>query len=210
MAKALRDDRTAHALRTLPPTERLTLEHGRPDLRRIDGSRLSLRLITPDDADYVFGLRTDPRYNTHLSAVAGTAEDQRAWIERYKAREALGQEFYYVIERPDRVRCGLIRLYDIVDDTCTWGSWILDESKPHLAALESAVLSFVAAFERLGLSSANIDVRHENLHAMAFYRRFGMTEVRRDDENVYFRYDRTDFEKDLSQHLRAIGLQKHQ
>jgi transposase len=27
--------------------------------------------------------------------------DQRAWIEQYKRREAVGQEYYYVVERHD-------------------------------------------------------------------------------------------------------------
>ena len=59
-----------------------------PALSRIDGVQLSLRLVQPDDAPYIHRLRTDPTYNGHLSAVTGTVEDQRSWIEGYKLREA--------------------------------------------------------------------------------------------------------------------------
>ena len=60
----------------------------------VAGPRLRLRLITPEDAPYVHALRVNPLYNRHLSAVTGTAEDQRQWIERYKVQEARCQQLY--------------------------------------------------------------------------------------------------------------------
>lgn len=44
----------------------------------ITGPRLRLRLVTPGDAAFVYGLRTDPAYNAHLSPVT----DQTAWIRK--------------------------------------------------------------------------------------------------------------------------------
>ena len=121
------------------------------ELKRLCHRRLCLRLVEPEDADFIHGLRMDPAYNAHLSAVDGTAADQRAWISRYKEREAAGRELYYVIERRDGTPCGLVRLYGIGTDGFTWGSWILNRDKPAGAALESAVLSFGVGFEKLGL-----------------------------------------------------------
>ena len=136
---------------------------------RIQGVRLILRLIKPEDADYVYSLRTDGRYNTHLSPVTGSVADQHAWIEQYKWREAAGQEYYYIIERRDNGQaCGTVRLYDIQDTCFTWGSWILDEHKPAKAALESAVLSFEAGFNYLAATKALLDVRRLNIHATTF------------------------------------------
>lgn len=165
-----------------------------PALSRIDGIQLSLRLVQPEDAAYIYGLRTDPTYNCHLSAVTGTVEDQRDWIKDYKAREAVGSEYYFVIERKDGVRCGVVRLYDITDDQFTWGSWILDHNKPRKAALESALLSFGVGFNTLELDVANIDVRTKNTHAEAFYRRLGMTETYRTEQDIFFVYSRAQFE----------------
>lgn len=82
-------------------------------LSRVDGVRLSLRLVLPDDAAYIYDLRMDPAYNSHLSAVTGAVQDQRGWIETYKTREAARTEYYFVIERTDGVCCGVVRLYDI-------------------------------------------------------------------------------------------------
>ncbi len=64
------------------------------NLARVEGPNLILRLIRPEDADYVQALRTDPAYNRHLSEVRGTAKDQRRWIEGDKAREADWRELY--------------------------------------------------------------------------------------------------------------------
>ncbi len=81
------------------------------NLARVEGPNLTLRLIRPEDAEYVHGLRTDPAYNRHLSEVRGTSEDQRRWIEAYKTREAALSELFYVIERKDGTRCRLTRLW---------------------------------------------------------------------------------------------------
>lgn len=152
------------------------------------GPNLLLRLITPRDAEYVYALRTNPQYNRYLSEVVGDVEDQRRWIESYKHREAREHEFYYIIERSNGVRCGAVRLYDIEQGSFTWGSWILDENKPKKAALESAVLSFCVAFEALALRLARVDVAIQNTHAAKFYERFGMTEIKRTESQIYFQY----------------------
>jgi RimJ/RimL family protein N-acetyltransferase len=171
------------------------------NLARVEGPSLVLRLILPEDSDFVHALRTDPSYNQHLSEVRGTAADQRRWIEGYKSRELELRELYYVIERNDGIRCGLVRLYDISADSFTWGSWILDRNKTPKAALESAVLVYVAAFEGLGLQNAQFDVRRENAKTLAFHRRFGATETHETAQDIYFSYARERFEADRAGYI---------
>ncbi len=174
-------------------------------LNRAEGPNLTLRLIGVEDAAYVYGLRINPSYNRHLSKVTGTIEDQKLWIESYKAREAAGQEFYYVIEGKDGTRCGLVRLYDIKADRFNWGSWILDENKPRKAALESAVLSFGIGFDVLQRDLAEVDVRLENTHAEAFYSRLGMTEIHRTDQDIFFTYSCARFQADRAHYLSLLS-----
>lgn len=174
------------------------------DIDNVEGPNLTIRLIMPDDASYVRTLRTDPTYNRHLSEVRGTVEDQRQWIEGYKSREADGDELYYVIQRKDGTRCGLVRLYEIGDNSFTWGSWILDANKPRKAALESALLSFSVGFDRLNLPRAFVDVRADNEKARSFYVRLGMVELLRDSQDIYFVYERKVFEGDRNVLLRII------
>tara|TARA_R110002049_G_scaffold309261_2_gene519382 strand:- start:8077 stop:8631 length:555 start_codon:yes stop_codon:yes gene_type:complete len=176
-------------------------------IARVEGPNLTLRLIEPEDAAYVHGLRINPLYNSHLSKVTGTIENQRQWIEGYKAREAAGQEFYYVIERKDGTPCGLVRLYEIEGDQFTWGSWILDDNKPPKAALESAALSFGVGFNLLGKRKGLIDVRVENKRAIEFYRRFGMIQAQADGQKIYFNYLRNRFQSDYEAHMSILKLE---
>jgi RimJ/RimL family protein N-acetyltransferase len=173
-------------------------------LARVEGVNLVLRLIRPDDANYVHSLRTNPAYNRHLSEVRGTVEDQRRWIENYKARESEAREFYYVIERKEGQRCGLVRLYNIGQETFTWGSWTLGRNRPRNAALESAMLSFGLGFEILGCEKAVVEVRVRNERAIAFYRRLGMTETHRTEREIYFVYPRSRYDADKGAFLKIL------
>ena len=170
----------------------------------IEGPNLMLRLIQPEDTAYVYGLRTNPLYNRHLSKVTGNFDDQLQWIKSYKSREAEFKELYYVIERKNGTRCGLVRLYDIEAECFTWGSWILDDNKPSKAALESALLSFGVGFDAMERPAAKVDVRLENTHATAFYRRLRMTETHRTEQDIYFIYPRDQFRTDRSLYLKLL------
>ena len=174
-------------------------------IARVEGPNLILRLIKPDDAAYVHGLRTNPLCKSYLSKVTGTVQDQRAWIEGYQAREAAGQEFYYVIERKDGMRCGLVRLYDFDVESFSWGSWVLDENKTRKAALESTILSFGVGFDALGVQLASVDVRVANEHATAFYRRLGMVETHRTDQDIFFTYTREQFDTGRTHYLKQLS-----
>lgn len=159
-------------------------------------SGLRMRLVQPEDAGYIYALRTDPTYNTYLSPVSGGIEAQAAWIKRYKQDEAADTQYYCMIERQDGQACGLVRLYDIQSQAFTWGSWILDANKPTKAALESAYLIYDIAFNHLSLDRAVFEVMRENAHTQAFHRRFGARETGMDDTNVYFEYAAAQFQKD--------------
>ena len=173
-------------------------------LTHVEGPNLALRLIQLEDAAYVHGLRMNPAYNQYLSEVRGTAEDQRNWIENYKIREAEGREFYYVIEHKDGQPCGVVRLYNLEAESFTWGSWILDANKPPKAALESAVLSFGTGFKAFDRQRANIDVRINNEHAQAFYRRLGMIETHKTETDIFFVYARIRYEADREGYMKVL------
>ena len=178
-------------------------------LTQTRSASLNFRFVTQSDADYILSLRKDARYNVHLSPVTGTVGDQRRWIADYKAREAAGREFYYVIARSDGTRCGLVRLYDIGPERFTWGSWILDHNKPPKAALESAVRIYDIGFRALGCAKSVFDVRRDNARTLAFHRRFGAQEVGEDDVNIYFEYPRDRFDADRAGLLAALDRQEH-
>lgn len=158
---------------------------------------IRLRLAVPDDAAFIHGLRIDPRYNQHLSAVTGTIADQRNWLIEYKKREESGEQYYFVIERTDDGRrCGTVRIYDIKLDSFCWGSWILNEDKPRFAAVETALLVYEYGFGVLKKHKSVFEVRKENTGVLKFHRRFSVTELGSDEENYYFELTNEAFERD--------------
>jgi RimJ/RimL family protein N-acetyltransferase len=174
-------------------------------LHKVEGVRLSLRSVTTADAEFIHSLRMNESYNTHISRVTGTVNDQRDWITSYKKREAKGLEYYYIIERlQDHVPCGVVRLYDIQETSFTWGSWILDHNKPSKAALESAVLVYEAGFSYLKKLVSIFDVRCDNERTLAFHRRFGAQQTSEDGINVYFDYTSAQFEQDRPHHMKHL------
>lgn len=170
------------------------------------GRNVTLRFVQEDDAEYIWSLRNDARYNEHLSSTTGTVEDQRVWIRGYKEREAAGIEYYFVVFRnSDNSRCGTVRLYDIHDGQFTWGSWILDENKPHKAALDSAIRVYQFGFDILGLDRSVFDVRKENDHTLRFHDRFGSERTHEDDDNIYYELPRDAFYEREKKFARLLG-----
>ncbi len=162
-------------------------------IEAVEGHQLRLRLVQPEDAAYIYDLRMNPDYNSYLSPVSGTVADQKRWIENYKTREMAGEELYYVIECLNGQRCGVVRLYEITEESFTWGSIILDQNKPRKAALEATLQSMSVGFDILKRSVVKLEADNRNDIALAFYRRFGMSETGSDAQNTYFELTAADF-----------------
>lgn len=134
---------------------------------------VQLRLVEESDAEFIVGLRVDEKYNKHLSAVTDDVKAQVKWIRRYKDDEASKQQFYFIIERLDGLRCGTVRVYDFVGESFSWGSWILNEQKTRYAAIESAFLVYRFAFEELGFKRCHFEVRKGNERVISFHEKMG-------------------------------------
>ena len=147
---------------------------------------IQFRLINENDAEFVLSLRLDNKYNSFLSTVGNDLNAQKKWISSYKKDEELGTQYYFIIERLDGVPCGTVRLYDFIEGSFCWGSWILNEEKPHYAALESAYLVYQFAFEELGFKKCHFDVRKGNVHVISFHEKLGAIKTGEDENNFYF------------------------
>ena len=173
--------------------ERRVLEAN--ELGALSGFKVLLRLANPEDAEFVYNLRIDPAYNSHLSPITGGIAGQVEWIKNYKRREQASSEFYFIIERIDDLKpCGVVRLYDINNDTFTWGSWILNQDKPPKAALDSAMLIYSFGFRKLGLKKAVFEVDKKNTHTINFHERFGAKFVSEDELNRNYELSANEFD----------------
>jgi len=179
-----------------------------PDFSGLILGRTQLRLVEPDDAEYIYSLRINPDLNTHLSTPPASAQAQRQWINGYKAREAEQLEHYFVICAQLGQPCGVVRLYDYSDTSFCWGSWILDAQKSRYSAIESALLVYEAGFGRLGFPGSHFDVRKENTKVISFHKKMGARETGQDELNLYFEISPADVADRQEALMHIIGADK--
>jgi len=153
--------------------------------------RSHLRLVeaAPADAAYICALRSDPALNRHLSRSAPDPDAQLRWLERYKAREQAGEEYYFVIVS-DGADHGVVRLYDFREiegrRSFCWGSWIIPRPRPSGLVVYSALLVYEVGFDGLGFDQAHFDVRRGNRGVIDFHERAGARRIGEDEQDVFF------------------------
>ena len=159
---------------------------------------IHFRLVEVTDAQFIHSLRTNEKYNSHLSTIDDDETKQVEWIINYKERERLNKEYYFIIQRnSDHLPIGTVRLYDFIDNeqSFCWGSWILNENKSKYAALESAILIYDFAFFELGFIRCHMDIRKENLRVIDFHKRFGVKIIGETDADILGHYFVEDYLK---------------
>lgn len=152
----------------------------------LDSKTIRLRLIEEKDASFVLSLRLNSAYNQFLSAVTPDIDAQLSWIKNYKKDEAVGTQYYFIIEKIDGTPCGTVRLYDFKGDSFCWGSWILNENKTRYSALESAFLVYKFAFDILKFKKSHFDVRKGNDKVISFHEKMGAIKTGENELDYFF------------------------
>lgn len=101
-----------------------------------------------------------------------TLEMQKEWYSRYIERD---NDIYWCVVTKDGVVIGTYRLYDIFDEICEGGSFIIDENYtmglPY--ALETCLLSLEVAFNELDLKVVINSDRKDNKNMNSMSRKLG-------------------------------------
>ena len=163
-------------------------------LEKRAGDAVRLRLATEADAAFLLGLRLDPSRNQNISATSSDLSAQVSWMHAYGAREAAGQEAYFVIEVDGQPQ-GSLRLYDYrpsVDSFC-WGSWIIRPGASPSTAYQSAILVYDLAFGSLRFDRSHFDVRQANVSVWKFHEKMGARLVREDSLDRFYAYGAEDY-----------------
>lgn len=150
--------------------------------KRIYGKTLELRNVEVSDAEFILALRLDAKKSIHLSVTSNSLDCQRKWIDRYTYST---EQAYFIISHYGEP-IGTVRLYDPVEDSFCWGSWILNDNAPMHAGIESALIIYTYAFRILGFNRAHFDVRKKNTKVCKFHERLGASIIREDADNYYF------------------------
>jgi len=160
----------------------------------LEGKNINLCTVTVKDTDFIFTMRQNQKKTKYLSKVTGSIESQKVWIENYKEREREKKEFYFVIESKDNEKFGLVRMYDFINDSFCWGSWLIKDGAPKTTAIESSLRIYEFGFYSLGFEKLHFDVRKGNEKVIAFHERFGAKIVDEDQMNFYFYFDKQTYE----------------
>lgn len=159
-------------------------------MRKINlkGKIINLRLVKEKDADFILKLRTNKELSKFISPTDINLEEQIKWLKNYKIRENKKDEFYFIIETKDGTPCGTVRIYNInyKNKETTWGSFILDKTRPDGASNEVIELSLKFIFEKLKLKKVYLDVRKENYKAIHIYKKNNFLKIGEDRKNYYY------------------------
>lgn len=159
-----------------------------PKLRkaaRVVGKTLNFRNARVGDAAFIWSLRTDAEKSRYLSAVSGELAHQQAWLARYAQAD---DQAYFIIEYQAEP-IGTVRLYDPQGDSFCWGSWILINTRPSQAAMESALMVYAYAIDHLGFKAAHFEVRKGNERVWRFHERFGAQRVAETEQDIFYKLD---------------------
>jgi RimJ/RimL family protein N-acetyltransferase len=153
--------------------------------REVRGKTLFFRNASVEDAQFILSLRTQPEKSRYLSATSEDIGTQRDWLDLYSRSH---DQAYFIIEFQGQA-IGTVRLYDAQQASFCWGSWILSDSRPTHAAMESALMVYSYAIDYLGFESAHFDVRKANERVWNFHERFGSCRFGETELDYLYRLD---------------------
>jgi RimJ/RimL family protein N-acetyltransferase len=136
----------------------------------LPGYAFRLRPVRESDAPYIVDLRR--RAGAFLNRGAHSDDAQLQWLARYFERAG---DYYFVVESSDGTRReGLVGVYDVsaLNAEAEWGRWVLEPGSN--AAVESALLVYRCAFERLRLERVRCRTHAANAAVVAFHDSCGL------------------------------------
>ena len=165
------------------------------------------RLAEVKDASFILSLRINPKLNQYISPTKNDIDTQIQWIEKYKEREANKKEFYFVCEDKNKLKYGLIRIYNLNKNSFEEGSWLFAENTPEGMSIKADILCKEFGFEKLSLNYCRFEIRKKNKKVNRYHRLFNPILVREDKDNYYYILSKESFysEKEKLLHLMQYG-----
>ncbi len=138
----------------------------------IVGHRYMLRPVALGDAPFITELRCNPALNAYINSTSSSVDGQVAWLERYFERP--GDWYFIIADAATKQLEGTIGIYDYDAGSrvAEWGRWIIRPGS--LAAVESALLIYRAAFESLALEAVYCRTVADNKRVVSFHDAAGL------------------------------------
>jgi RimJ/RimL family protein N-acetyltransferase len=129
---------------------------------------------------------------------------QVAWIE---AKVAATDDLPLIIEdKKTGMGIGSVSISRICIPLkyCHWGRWILGPGHIASAAVESALLVYALAFDKLQLELAVFEVGNENAKVLSFHEKLGAHFMYRTSTDSWFFFSKDDFAVAKARYVRFL------
>ena len=168
----------------------------------IIGNNLIFRNASENDAEFILSLRTDCKKSKYISKTSNELKSQQAWLKDY-ARKAYG-EAYFIIQSKEGLPIGTVRIYDQIQKSFSWGSWILSDKAQLTAGIESALMVYLYGIEELEFQSSHFEVLKENRRVIEFHNRFGAVKIGESNSKFLFEIGRIEIEKSFNRYKKFL------
>lgn len=160
----------------------------------IDKYGIKLVAVEAEDAAFIIEARTDPKKSRFISETDTDLDSQINWINEYKKRESIGEEYYFIGIDESGERFGTYRIYNIKNGIPVIGSWV---TKPGYNKAQNSIKMDIImkefVFEVLKFSVLNFDVRKNNKSVLRYHKMFDPTIVQETEIDVFFLLQKEDF-----------------
>jgi RimJ/RimL family protein N-acetyltransferase len=139
---------------------------------QVECRQFALRPVAVADAEFILDLRLDPELARFINETSQSVDAQRSWLQDYLRRPG---DYYFIIEQASsHIPVGTIAIYSLDTESkrAEWGRWII--RPPHAAAVESALLIYEVAFDKLLLEEVYCRTLTENRQVVSFHNSCGL------------------------------------
>jgi len=170
--------------------------------------KYKIRYVDIEDAEFILDLRTDPELSKFLNATEYDINKQIEWIKNYKIKEANGQEHYFLMEVEDN-KLGVYRIYDIKDDSVTYGSWLFKPSNEYKAPIVMDIFIKDFIFNNLRKNILFFDVRKGNNKVLRYHSFFNPQKIGEDELKFYFKIEKENYFKIREKFILQFSLDEY-
>lgn len=166
---------------------------------------LVARLVTESDASFILKVRSDPRIVLYMQGTAETLEDQIKWIRKYKERELVGTDFYFIFSLLDGTPQGVERIYGITESSFTIGSWVFANDAEKSSSILADIMMRELGFEMYPDGLCHFDVNVDNINVMRYSLSYKSEFIRQEGKQQYYYCTRENCFNQIRRYLRMLG-----
>lgn len=172
---------------------------------------LHVRFVDISDAQFIIDIRTDLKNQRYIHDTDSNLQNQINYISRYKYKESLGEEYYFLFEYNNKPQ-GVYRIYNRHEDWCTTGSWAFSPNANKYSAIKALVITHEIVFDNLGYDfMRDVDgINEYNTGVINVFKLLGATfdgeRIEKKGRYLTFNIDEYTFNKNKNSILRVCGV----